>query len=71
MRQGIARRLSHFFADRSGAVALDWIAMGTIVLILGIATAGSLGDDVEMVQSSMNTLMDHLPGGEAADTLEE
>ncbi|MEM9784279.1 MAG: hypothetical protein AAF899_17610 [Pseudomonadota bacterium] len=67
MRQQSLVSLEGFLRHQSGAVSLDWIAMGTIVLIIGIATAGSLGDDVDMVRSSMEGLMESLPGGDSGD----
>ncbi|MEO1468021.1 MAG: hypothetical protein AAFV86_03110 [Pseudomonadota bacterium] len=52
-------------------MAVDWVAMGVVVLVMGITTFGMVGDDVDMVKRSLQGMsqgVEHIPDrlGDAA-----
>ncbi|MEM6489236.1 MAG: hypothetical protein AAF677_13390 [Pseudomonadota bacterium] len=45
--------LRRFWQDEAGFVATDWVAMGIVVIVLGIAALGLVGDDKDVVMRTL------------------
>ena len=48
-----ASRLSRPFADRSGAVTVDWVVLTAAIIVLSIGAISALGDTFDTIWDDM------------------